>query len=152
MSVQAVLLPVFVLVALTFFIQFRMGYLRIGSIRRGETRMGDVALGQPGWPQDATQVSRAFDNQFQLPVLFYVLVALALPLRQMDLLLVVLSWVFVVLRIVHAYIHVGANDMPNRVCAPHTLLAAASVVPGVVVSSTRTRMVSCGPPHCWNSR
>ena len=125
MSVQAVLLPVFVLVALTFFIQFRMGYLRIGSIRRGETRMGDVALGQPGWPQDATQAARAYENQFQLPLLFYVLVALALPLRQMDLLLVILSWVFVALRLVHAYIHIGTNYMPNRFYA---FLAGAIVL------------------------
>lgn len=114
MSVQAVLLPVFVLVALTFAIQFRMGYLRVTSITRGETKIRDIALGQPGWPDDATKVSRNFENQFQLPVLFYVLVALALPLRQMDLLLVVLSWVFVVLRLVHAYIHVGSNYVPNR--------------------------------------
>jgi hypothetical protein len=114
MSVQAVLLPVFVLVALTFALKLWMGYLRVGSISRGETRMKDVALGEPGWPQNATQVSRSFDNQFQLPVLFYVLVALALPLRQMDLLLVILSWVFVVSRLVHAYIHIGSNDMPNR--------------------------------------
>ncbi len=49
-----------------------------------------------------------------MPVLFYVLVALALPLRQTDLLFVILSWVFVALRFVHAYIHVGTNYVPNR--------------------------------------
>lgn len=114
MSVQAVLLPVFVLVALTFAIQLRMGYLRVTSITRGKTRIGDIALGQPAWPEDATKSTRAFQNQFELPVLFYVLVALALPLRQMDLILVILSWVFVALRVVHAYIHTGANDVPRR--------------------------------------
>jgi hypothetical protein len=114
MSVQAILLPVFVLVALTFAIQFRMGYLRTTSITRGETKIRDIALGQPGWPENATKLTRAFQNQFELPVLFYVLVALALPLRQMDLILVILSWVFVVLRLVHAYIHTGSNDVPNR--------------------------------------
>lgn len=114
MSVQAVLLPVFVLVALTFAIQFRMGYLRVSTIKRGETRMRDIALGQPGWPDSAQQASRNYDNQFQMPVLFYVLVALALPLRQTDLLFVILSWVFVALRFVHAYIHIGTNYVPNR--------------------------------------
>jgi hypothetical protein len=114
MSVQAVLLPVFVLVALTFAIHIRMGYLRVTSVKRGETKMRDIALGQPGWPDDATQWTRAFQNQFELPVLFYVLVALALPLRQADLIFVILSWVFVVLRLIHAYIHTGTNDVPNR--------------------------------------
>lgn len=114
MSVQAVLLPVFVLVALTFAIQLRMGYLRVSSITRGETRIRDIALGQSGWPDSAQQASRNYDNQFQMPVLFYVLVALALPLRQTDLLFVILSWVFVVLRFIHAYIHLGTNYVPNR--------------------------------------
>lgn len=114
MSVQAVLLPVFVLVALTFAIQLRMGFLRLGAIKAGETRIRDIALGQPGWSDAATKVSRNFENQFELPVLFYVLVALALPLRQMDLILVILSWLFVALRLVHAYIHVGTNYVPYR--------------------------------------
>jgi hypothetical protein len=114
MSVQAVLLPVFVMVALTFVIMFVMGYARVSDIKTGKTHIRDIALGQPGWDTKATQFTRNFENQFQLPVLFYVLVAFALFTRKADLIFVVLSWVFVVCRIVHAYVHVTTNYVPYR--------------------------------------
>jgi hypothetical protein len=114
MSVQAVLVPVFVQVALTFILLLWMGYQRFGSLRRGEAHVRDIALGQPNWPPRTLQAANALNNQFQLPVLFYVVVTLALLLHKADFILVVLSWVFVVSRIVHALVHVTANDMRLR--------------------------------------
>src|SRR5262245_30710247 len=114
MSLQAVLLPLFVQVGLTFFLMFWMAIRRTGSIRRGEVKMRDIALGQPGWKEDATKVANAYHNQFQLPVLFYVLVVLALFARKADFLFVIMSWIFVVSRIVHAVIHVRSNYVPHR--------------------------------------
>ena len=46
--------------------------------------------------------------------MFYVLIALALPLRHADLVIVLLSWVFVVTRLVHAGIFVTSNDLKHR--------------------------------------
>jgi hypothetical protein len=114
MLADAILAPVFVQVALTFALMFWMGGLRYGSVARRETRMADVALGQPNWPPRITQIANAYDNQFQLPVLFYVVVIIALVLRKADLLFVILSWVFVVLRILHAAIHTTSNNMLHR--------------------------------------
>ena len=59
---------------------------------------------------------------FQLPVLFYVLTAFAMLTRKADLLFVVLAWVFVVTRLVHAAVHTGPNDLRQRFAAcnePH---------------------------------
>lgn len=108
------LLPVFVQVALTFVLMFRMAHLRTGAIRRKELRMGDIALGQPAWPPRVLQASNAYHNQFELPVLFYVLAAFAMITSKVTLLIVVLAWVFVVARLIHAYIHSGSNFVPNR--------------------------------------
>jgi hypothetical protein len=113
-SVQAVLLPVFVQVALTFVLMFWMGGARVSAISRGEVKIRDIALGQSAWPERETQIANCFHNQFQLPMLFYVLVALALFTRKADLVLVVLSWLFVLLRGAHAWIHVTSNHVPNR--------------------------------------
>jgi hypothetical protein len=71
-------------------------------------------LGQPNWPARATQIGNCYKNQFELPVLFYILIALALPLRHADLVIVMLSWVFVVTRFVHAGIFVNSNDLNRR--------------------------------------
>jgi hypothetical protein len=114
MTVQAVLLPVFVQIGLTFFLMFWMGRVRLAAIRSGEVKIEAVALRQPAWPERATQVANTFHNQFELPILFYVLVALALLTRQADLLLVVLSWIFIAARLVHAYIYTTSNDIRHR--------------------------------------
>ena len=114
MSVQMVLLPVFVLVGLTFALLLWMAGARREALVGGETRIPDIALGQPNWPTRATQIGNCFNNQFELPLLFYTLIALALPLRHADLFIVLMSWVFVVTRFVHAGIFVTSNDLKQR--------------------------------------
>jgi hypothetical protein len=114
MSVQMVLLPVFVLVGLTFWLLLWMVGARRGALVGGETKIRDIALGQPNWPTRATQIGNCFANQFELPLLFYILIALALPLRHADLFIVLMSWVFVVTRFVHAGIFVTSNDLGRR--------------------------------------
>jgi hypothetical protein len=114
MTIQSVLLPLFVQVALTFVLLFWMGTVRVAAIRRGEVHPRDIALRQPSWPQSVAQVGNAYHNQFELPVLFYVLVILAWITRQADFLFVLLAWVFVVLRVLHAYVHVTTNRLPHR--------------------------------------
>ena len=114
MSVQMVLLPVFVLIGLTFALLLWMAGARRGALVGGQTKIRDIALGQPNWPTRATQIGNCYRNQFELPVLFYLLIALALPLRHADLVIVMLSWVFVVARFAHAGIFVNSNDLGRR--------------------------------------
>src|SRR3954462_14276307 len=85
MSVQMVLLPVFVQVGLTFALLIAMAMARRPALVSGATKSRDIALGEPNWPKGATQFANCYRNQFELPVLFYVLIALALPLRHADL-------------------------------------------------------------------
>ena len=114
MTIQMVLLPVFVQVALTFGLLLWMAYTRRSSLSRGELKVRDIALRQPAWPPRATQASNSFDSQFQIPILFYVLVILAWITKQADLLFVVMAWIFVILRLAHAYIHTTSNHVPTR--------------------------------------
>jgi hypothetical protein len=98
MSIQMVLLPVFVQVGLTFAVLIGMALARRRSLVSGETKSRDIAPG----------------DQFELPVLFYALIALALPLRHADLFIVLMSWVFVVTRFAHAGIFVTSNELRAR--------------------------------------
>jgi hypothetical protein len=109
-----VLLPVFVQVALTFALLIAMVAARRRTLVSGEARIKDVALGEPNWPARTTQVANCYRNQFELPVLFYVLIGLALPLRHADLFIVLMSWVFVVVRFVHAVVFTTSNDFGRR--------------------------------------
>ena len=114
MSVQTVLLPVFVLVGLAFFLLLWMATARTRALKSRETSLKDIALGEPNWPTKVTQIGNCFGNQFEIPVLFYALIALALPLRHADLFIVLLSWVFVVTRLIHAGIFVTSNNVQRR--------------------------------------
>ena len=114
MSVQMVLLPVFVLVGLTFALLLGMVSARARARVSLEAGPKDTASGQPNWPAGVTQVGDCFSNQFEIPVLFYILIALALPLRHADLFIVLMSWVFVVTRFVHAGIFVTSNNIRQR--------------------------------------
>ncbi len=114
MTVTDFLLPVFVEVALTFALLLRTALGRVSSLRSGEVKADDIALGEPGWSKTTTQYGNAFKNQFELPVLFYVLIAFILITRVGDILLLVLAWIFVILRLAHAYIHTTGNDVLLR--------------------------------------
>lgn len=114
MSVQMVLLPVFVLVGLAFFLLLWMATARGQALKGRETSLKDIALGQPNWPTKTTQIGNCFSNQFEIPVLFYALIAIALPLHKADLFMVLLSWVFVVTRLIHAGVFVTSNDVRRR--------------------------------------
>ena len=96
MSVPMVLLPVFVLVALTF-----VFFFWTGSRRRG------LLAGR------APEAETVYDP-LQLAMLFYVLIAIALPLRHADLVIVALSWVFVVTRLVDAGVFAASSDAKTR--------------------------------------
>src|SRR3954467_13313621 len=94
MSLTMVLLPVFVQVGLTFALMFWTG----GRAKTANARNADAA------------------DEFGLPTLFYALIALALPLRHADLIIVLLSWVFVVTCVVNAGL-VDAIDRDRRALA-----------------------------------
>ncbi|MBJ6127610.1 MAPEG family protein [Microvirga splendida] len=134
MSISAVILPVLVQVGLTFILLFWMGRTRVGHLRSGEVRVKDVALGERNWPARVTQIQNAYHNQFELPVLFYALVALALITRQADMLFVAMAWLFVASRLVHAAIHTTSNKISRRFMAflvGVLILAAMWVIFGI---------------------
>lgn len=114
MSVQMVLLPLFVLVILTFVIGILMAARRQQAFSSGETRWQDIAVKKEGWPGECLQASQSFSNQFELPVLFYVLTILALITKQADLIFVILAWIFVAMRVLQAGVHLTSNHVPTR--------------------------------------
>lgn len=114
MYVTATLLPVFVQVALTFVVLFRLGAVRLAAVRAGGLVREEVVLDDRGWPPKVRQVSNCFRNQFELPVLFYALVILALATRQTSDFFHVLAWLFVLSRIVHAFVYVTSNHIGWR--------------------------------------
>jgi hypothetical protein len=114
MSIQAILMPMLVQVGLTFVLLFWMGALRSRALRLGQVDAHHVRLREPNWPPRVLQIGNAYHNQLELPVLFYVVVLLAFQTQTLDVVLLVLSWMFVLSRLVHAYVHVTSNRLDRR--------------------------------------
>jgi hypothetical protein len=137
MTVVDVLLPLFVEVTLTFVLGFWFAGMRFSAVRAGQVRREEVALREPNWPPRVLQVGNAYHNQLELPLLFYVLTILAWITRHADLLFVLLAWVFVVLRVLHAYVHVTSNHLRQRA----TLFVSGAIVLAVMWAIFMVRIV-----------
>jgi hypothetical protein len=114
MTVQMILLPLFVEVILTFVLLFTMAPLRTRDFASGAVRPDDIALREQKWPKRTTQFANSFSNQFELPVLFYVLTILEYVTHLAGIVFVVLAWIFVIFRILQAYVHVTSNIVRLR--------------------------------------
>jgi hypothetical protein len=112
--VQWLLLPAFIQVAWVIALGIRMGRARVRSARAREVRLETIALNSSAWPDEVRKFSNNYDNQFQLPMLFYALLPLMILLVKVDRFTVVLAWLFIASRIVHSLIHTGNNDVVRR--------------------------------------
>lgn len=111
MSQSHIVLPAFAQAMLTIIVLVLLGPARARSMAEKRQTMddADVRVGRNAWSEQATKVSNSYKNQFELPVLFFAVVAYALILRQADALMIGLAWAFVASRAAHAAIHIGPN-------------------------------------------
>ena len=114
MSIPMILAPLFAQVLLTFAVMIGMMVFRTKALQSGETRYQDIAMREQKWPHQAALFANCFSNQFELPVLFYVLTVLAMMTKHADLLFVLLAWVFIVFRVLQAFVHATSNNVPFR--------------------------------------
>ena len=63
---------------------------------------------------DSAKSSDNFQNQFEMPVLFYTAIILAITLLLQDVLLSALAWTYVSLRVLHSAVHVSYNNVMHR--------------------------------------
>ncbi|MCA0432347.1 MAG: MAPEG family protein [Proteobacteria bacterium] len=113
-ATKLLLLPLFVHLLLIFFVGYLTLKARFRSVKRGRTKLKDIAVGTQGWPDDVRALGNNFDNQFQVPMLWYAGCGLIVATGLVDWFAVALSWLFVSLRIAHSYVHCGSNDVPAR--------------------------------------
>ena len=106
----------FVQVLLVVVVGMSMAASRARAVKTMDRERGnpDLAMGRFAWPDDAAKRDANYRNQFEAPVLFYAVVAFALITKVADTLMIVLAWLYVLTRIVHAAIHIGPNKVRWR--------------------------------------
>jgi hypothetical protein len=128
--------PVLAQVALTLVILCVMGYHRRRALQAREVRLKDIALSSDAWPPKARQAANNFSNQFETPVLFYVLAIMAIHVGAAGWLMTSLAWLYVATRIIHAFVHIGSNDLRLRPLAFLIgCLALLGMLVGVLVAA-----------------
>ena len=106
--------PVLAQVALTLFVYVALIKSKIRALRAGTVDKARLALHDDAWPDDVMQINNNIRNQFELPVLFYVLCVMLWSLHAVHWAALVAAVVFVVSRVVHVWIHIGTNFVPAR--------------------------------------
>ncbi len=108
------LVAVFLQVALTFWAIYRMGMVRVASLKAREVSLGDIALETSKYPARVRQFQNNAHNQFETPILLYVLVLLAVAVDAANWGVAAGAALFMVSRFWHRAIHVGTNDVRRR--------------------------------------
>ena len=106
--------PVLVQVLLTLATYVLLIKAKIRAMRAGEVDMARRALFDDAWPESVMKINNNIRNQFEVPVLFYVLAFALWALHAVHWIALVAAWLFAISRIVHAWIHIGTNYVPNR--------------------------------------
>jgi hypothetical protein len=106
--------PVFLHVFILAVLGLRTAMARRAAVVSGRAKLRDIALDSQKYPEDVLKLGRNFDNQFQVPLLWYAGVAFILIFSLADEVSVALSWLFLALRLVHSYIHTGVNAIRSR--------------------------------------
>ena len=107
--------PMATMVLLTFIVLAAMLRGRIRAVRTGEASAGFYKTYQEGGePREAAQFTRHVANMFESPTLFYAACVAGLVTGQNSMVMLVLAWIYVALRAIHAYIHTGSNKLQPR--------------------------------------
>lgn len=114
MTANAILLPVFGMVLLTFVVWLHMYVVRLTEARRNKIAIDDLTPFNRSLPRALITSGDNLRNLFELPVLFYLAVVLLLILRRDDAIYVWLGWAFFALRCLHSFIHTTYNRISHR--------------------------------------
>jgi hypothetical protein len=80
----------------------------------GEVNEARRALHDDAWPDHVRQINNNIRNQFELPVLFYVLLMMLWATNSVSIFGLVIAWLFSLSRLVHLHIHTGSNIVVVR--------------------------------------
>lgn len=114
MNKELIFLPVMIQILLIFLLYVKLGAVKSKALKQGLVDEARRGLYDDAWPKQVLQINNAITNQFQLPMLFFVMILVLWLLNSITVWAHIFAWLFVVGRIVHAYIHSGSNDTPLR--------------------------------------
>jgi hypothetical protein len=116
MSETRLIYPMFAMVLLTAVVLVVLFRGRVRAVREGTVNKHYFKIYQKGVePPSSAKAARHFSNLFEAPTLFYAACLAAMIMHQSGPALQALAWLYVVARVVHAYVHLGHNRLGPRI-------------------------------------
>ena len=113
MNQTTVFWPVLAHVLLIYIVYGVLGRRRYGAVRSGEAKAGQFKV-RSTEPASSITVAANLTNQFELPMLFYVLCLTLHLTNGVNYLTLALMWIFVASRYFHAWVHLTSNNLLLR--------------------------------------
>jgi hypothetical protein len=106
--------PALAMILWIFVVGAVLAFRRKNAFASGEVRPEEVTVSTERYPVSARLASANFSNQFELPVVFFALIMLAMEVAATGHVMAAFAWIFVASRVVHTLIHIGPNKLPLR--------------------------------------
>lgn len=114
MNSTLIFLPALAQVILTLIVFIGLAIAKSKAVKAGEVDEDRRALHSDAWPERVMKFNNNISNQFELPVLFYILCIILWATNCTSVIVHIFAWLFVASRIAHVVIHTGSNFVPNR--------------------------------------
>ncbi|MFK8031091.1 MAG: MAPEG family protein [Gammaproteobacteria bacterium] len=106
--------PVLLQVLIPVIVLFINGKRKSTDVKAGTVDRVKAAMDNEAWSVPVVLTSKNLANQFQLPVLFYVVCLVLFNLGSVTAFTLGAACLFVASRYLHAYVHVTSNYVPLR--------------------------------------
>lgn len=114
MNVDLIFVPVLAHMVLIFMLYIYLGIVKSRAVKEGSVDRRKAALNSKAWPESVVKVSNNLANQFESPILFYMLSIIYAITNNVSGVIIMLMSLYVLSRYIHAYIHVTTNYVPYR--------------------------------------
>ncbi|GAB5483209.1 MAG: hypothetical protein Pars92KO_29660 [Parasphingorhabdus sp.] len=119
MTDAQIIYPMFAMFLLTGLVFISLFRARSSAVARGDIKPSHF-LTYSDYQKEAPRtltLSRHFSNMFETPVLFYTVCLAIIVSDAIHPVLVGLAWTYVAMRVLHALIHTGSNNLRWRIFA-----------------------------------
>ncbi|PVV10466.1 MAG: hypothetical protein B6D77_08415 [gamma proteobacterium symbiont of Ctena orbiculata] len=115
MNQHHILYPMIILVLFTGLVGIAMLVARYRAVREGSLRISYFKYNRGGkQPEYLLKINQHFDNLLETPLLFYLSLILILQQNRTDVAYIAMAWAYIASRFLHAWIHMGTNNILHR--------------------------------------
>ena len=113
-------MPISIMVFLNLFLIFRLIYMAVSYIKNEDINLGQFRIYEGDFPDKLWSARQQYQNMFEIPILFYLLCSLNIIFNNYSQFDIILSWGFVLSRVIHFFIRLKNKKDINII--PRTIV------------------------------